>query len=270
MKNNKNSIITLLTDFGLDDPYVAAMKGIILEINPNAHIIDISHHITSHDIIEASFILMTSYSYFSAQSIHMVVVDPGVGSPRRAILIQTEKYFFIAPDNGVLSYSLAREKLELAVEITNTSYFLEEMSSTFHGRDIFAPVAAWLSRGVAAQEFGPVIKDFQKIAFPLLKSLGNNQWEAEVLHVDKFGNIITNIDQNHWLQLQTESHTTSFTVQIGEIQITSLVKNYLEGKEQKFFALFGSSNFLEISSYCQSAAQTIKAKRGDKIKITFI
>jgi hypothetical protein len=269
MTNKKNRIITLLTDFGLDDPYVAAMKGVILGINTDVKIIDISHKITSHDIIEASFVLMTSYSYFSPHTIHLVVVDPGVGSQRRAILVQTEKYFFIAPDNGVLSYPLRREKVTIAVEITKSSYFLEDRSSTFHGRDIFAPVAAWLSRGVKAQEFGPAIKDIHHIPFPPVKKLNKNTWRAEVLYVDKFGNVITNIDKGQWQQLQAESQTCSFALQIGGTQITSLADNYLQGKSQKLFALFGSSNFLEISSYCQSAARKLKARRGDTIEITF-
>jgi S-adenosylmethionine hydrolase len=269
MTNKKNRIITLLTDFGLDAPYAAAMKGVILAINPEAKIIDISHQITSHDIIEASFVLMTSYSYFSPHTIHLIVVDPGVGSQRRAILMQTEKYFFIAPDNGVLSYPLRSEKVIAAVEITNTSYFLESVSSTFHGRDIFAPVAAWLSRGVKVQEFGPEIKDIHRISFPPVKKLNKNTWRAEVLYIDKFGNVITNIDKGQWQQLQAESQTSSFALQIGGMRITSLADNYLQGKSQKLSALFGSSNFLEISSYCQSAARKLKVRRGDTIEITF-
>lgn len=270
MKKNKSRIISLLTDFGVVDPYVAAMKGVILGINPEAHIIDISHHIESHDIHEASFILLTSYRYFPPGTIHLVVIDPGVGSERRPLLIQTERYFFIAPDNGVLSFPLSREKVKLIVEITKSKYFLKEVSSTFHGRDIFSPVAAWLSRGAEARDFGSVVKDYHKIAFPQLKRSGKRQWQAEVFHIDKFGNIISNIDRSQWRLFQVESSASSFSLTIGKHKIESLVDNYQQGKNQKLFALFGSSNFLEISSYCRSAARIIKAKRGDKIKIALL
>jgi len=268
MKKSKSRIITLLTDFGLAEPYLAAMKGVILEINPEVNIIDISHQIESHSIAEASFILLNSYHYFPSGSIHMVVVDPEVGSSRRPLLVQTERYFFIAPDNGVLSYPLSRERVKLAVEINRSKYFLKQVSCTFHGRDIFAPVAAWLSRGVEARKFGSVIKEYQKIRFPSLERKGNRQWVAEVLHIDKFGNIISNIDRSQWRLFQIESGASSFCLTIGSHKIETLVENYHQGKNHKLFALFGSSNFLEISSYCQSVAQIIKAKRGDKIKIT--
>jgi len=270
MKKGKSRIITLLTDFGLDDPYVAAMKGVILGINPEAKIVDLSHHTESHDVVEASFILLISYGYFPPGTIHLVVVDPGVGSERRPLLIQTDKYFFIAPDNGVLSYPLNREKVKLIVEITKSKYFLKKISSTFHGRDIFSPVAAWLSRGTEPKNFGSVVKDYHKTPFPSLKRSGKSQWQAEVLHIDKFGNIISNIDRSQWRLFQVESSASSFSLTIGKHKIDSLVENYYQGKKQKLFTLFGSSNFLEISSYCRSAAKIVKTKRGDKIKISLL
>jgi S-adenosylmethionine hydrolase len=261
MANRKWPIITLLTDFGLKDPYVASMKGVILSINPHCTLVDITHQINSHDIKEGAFILGQAYSNFPKGTIHLSVVDPGVGSARKPILIVTKNYFFVGPDNGLFTIALRRERVKHAVILTSQKFFLSEISSTFHGRDIFAPVAAYLSMGVKPESFGPSIKSWHEIPYPD-PAMKQGRLTGEIVHVDAFGNLISNIDRKSLLQF---SKGRSLVAKIGKRTIRSLTKGYWEGRKDELMALVGSGGFLEISVREGNAQKALKIKKGDPI-----
>lgn len=269
-----NAIITLTTDFGLADAYVAAMKAVILSINPEAKLIDITHHIKPQSIREAAFVLSTVYDLFPARTIHLVVVDPGVGTQRKAIILRTPSADFVAPDNGVLSYALQQissrpvdvehQQIELgaeleAVSITRSKYWRATVSSTFHGRDIFAPVAAHLSLGVPLKNFGERITSLT--AFPLPRPrLAKNALIGEVLHIDNFGNLITSIRRD-----DLPSASKTITVKIGNKTISGLSRTYQDN--EGLLALIGSSDYLEISLRNGSAGDFLKSKVGDEVRV---
>lgn len=262
MKNT----IALLTDFGTKDYYVGAMKGVILSINENANIIDISHEIEPQNVNSAGFNLNACYKDFSRKTIFVAVVDPGVGSSRRAILVETEDYYFIAPDNGLLSFIFRNEKNITVYELTNRDYFYPPVRKTFHGRDIFAPVAAHLSNGVFPEDLGIEINDYKQFKIRNPKGKEDGTTEAEILHIDTFGNIITNIEKS---DLSNE-----FTLSVGTHTITELRTYFSEGRNGKIgdvkdrvFMLFGSLNLLEVVVYQDSAAKILKAKVGQKIYV---
>jgi S-adenosylmethionine hydrolase len=261
MSNRKWPIITLLTDFGLKDPYVAAMRGVILTINPKSTLVDITQQVNSHDIKEGAFILGQAYSNFPKGTIHLSVVDPGVGSPRKPILIVTQNYFFVGPDNGLFTIALRQEGVKQVIVLTNQKFFRSKISSTFHGRDIFAPVAAYLSLGVKPESFGPLIKSWQEISFP---SPATKQKElvGEIVHVDAFGNLVSNIDRESLLQF---SKGRPLVTKIGKRTMRGLKKGYWEGKKDEPMALIGSGGFLEISVREGNAQKALKMRRGDPV-----
>ncbi|MFC2172227.1 S-adenosyl-l-methionine hydroxide adenosyltransferase family protein, partial [Acidobacteriota bacterium] len=185
-------IITLTTDYGLKDSYVAQMKGVICSINPDAHVIDISHEVAGHDLLEAAFLIGSAFQYFPKRTIHVVIVDPGVGTKRKPLLVSTEGYYLIGPDNGVFSFVYLADRVTQVFELTATHYFRTEISQTFHGRDIFAPCAAWLSKGQNAVDFGEPLQNYTKLSIPK-PSLAGKAVKGLVLHIDRFGNLITNI-----------------------------------------------------------------------------
>jgi len=267
------AIITLTTDFGLQDTYVAAMKGVILSINPKVTLVDICHSIEPQNILQAAFLISTACSYFPKDTIHMVIVDPEVGSQRRAIILKTREAFFLAPDNGVLSYIIHRPSPKralskakpkrlppglLAIEISNPKFWHHPVSSTFHGRDIFAPVAAHLSLGVPLQEFGQVITSLSAFPVPCPQVGPRGDLIGHVLHIDRFGNIITDIDQE-------DLPSGKFSVKIAGRQIESLSASYAEA--EGLLALIGSSGHLEIAVKNGSATGLIGAKVGDEVRI---
>jgi S-adenosylmethionine hydrolase len=256
-------VITLLTDFGTRDHYVASMKGVILRINPKCTLVDITHKIKAHDIQEGAFILANAYSFFPKGTIHLALVDPGVGGARKPILFVTSNYFFVGPDNGIFGLALRREKVRRAIELNNGDYFLPQVSSTFHGRDLFAPVAAHLSMGVHPKEFGGKINSWEACDFnrPVTR---NKKLEGEVFHIDAFGNLVTNIEEET-LYPFIKGHP--FGVQIKNIMIRDLKKGYWEGKKGEIMALIGSGGFLEISVREGNARDVLKAKRGEKIEV---
>ena len=188
-------VIALLTDFGLKDSYVGVMKGVIATVNPRVTVIDLDHDVASHRIEEAAFLLATSYSYFPQNTVFCVVVDPGVGSSRKAIAIQTKNYYFVGPDNGVLWQAAERDGITKIVTLENKKYFRKPVSSTFHGRDIFAPIAAALTKGYRPAGFGREIKDFINPDF-INPQVERGTIFGEILHIDSFGNLITNIPLN--------------------------------------------------------------------------
>jgi S-adenosylmethionine hydrolase len=262
----RSSIITLLTDFGLKDPYLASMKGVILKINPRCMLIDITHQVNPHDVEEGAFILANAYSTFPKGTIHLAVVDPGVGGPRKPILLVTENHFFIGPDNGLFTFALQREKMKQGVALTRPNFFLPRVSTTFHGRDIFAPVAAHLSLGIRPKAFGKEIDSW--VELPSQKPrMKEGKLLGEIIHVDTFGNLVSNIDQQRLSQF---SKDRSFVIRVGRRTIRGLEKRYQEGKKNEPIALFGSGGFLEISIREGNAQKLLKVRRGDPIQINLL
>jgi S-adenosylmethionine hydrolase len=261
-KKGMASIITLTTDFGLANGYVGTMKGVILSIHPTATIVDISHDIPPQDVREGAYVLYAAYPYFPQGTIHVVVVDPGVGSERRAIALRTPQATFVAPDNGVLSYVVSREKVEEIVNLTNPRFHLSPVSRTFHGRDIFAPVAAHLARGIPLAELGEPLADI--ITFPLprpvLRPDGNIV--GQVIHIDRFGNLITSITAK---DLADHALPGEDIVGIKGQSIRGISGTYAEVAPGELLALVGSSGHLEISICGGSAARTLGAKLGDEV-----
>jgi S-adenosylmethionine hydrolase len=253
-------IIALLTDFGTKDYFVGAMKGVIFTINPETKIVDITHEISPQDIKSAAFTLRACYRNFPRKTIFVTIVDPGVGSNRRAILAETEDYFFIAPDNGLLSFAFEEAESLRVFELTERQFFSENVSQTFHGRDIFAPVAAHLSGGVETSRFGREIRDFVRFETAKPQKNSENIIEAEVIHIDRFGNLITN--------LKSEDLPEKFSLEIGGVKIEKLRSYYAEAEKGEIFMILGSAGFLEIASFQNSAEDLLNAEIGQKIYLT--
>jgi len=188
------SVISLITDFGQKDNFVGVMKSVILSINPTAKIVDVCHEVKPHDILTGAFLLKSSFKYFPKGSLHLVVVDPGVGSERKKLLVKTKDYYFVAPDNGVLSLALKGQAPSKIIEITNKKYFLKPASDTFHGRDIFAPVAAYLSEGKNLSTFGKRIKSIKELRLSQ-PQITSKALAGEIIYIDRFGNLVSNIDK---------------------------------------------------------------------------
>lgn len=253
------SIITLLTDFGAQDHFVGAMKGAILSINPDARIVDITHEIPPQDVRAAAFNLLAVYKDFPAGTVHVAVVDPGVGSARRGIVVKCAGQFFVGPDNGVFSWICEREEDFLAVHLTNQKFFRRPLSHTFHGRDIFAPAAAALSNSVALKEFGPPIDDLVQLESLEPKPLEGGRLEATIIHIDRFGNCITSLTRDHF--------AAGAKLVVNGREVSSLREFFAErgGDQHELFCLFGSAGFLEIAAENTSAAQILNARCGDLV-----
>jgi S-adenosylmethionine hydrolase len=269
------AIITLTTDFGLADGYVAAMKGVVLGINPEVQLVDICHSIKPQNISQAAFVLSTVYEFFPRRTIHLVVVDPGVGTERRAIILRTPEADFVAPDNGVLSYviqqyaatpiNVDQKQLELgpgleAVAITKSQFWRSPVSSTFHGRDVFAPVAAHLSLGLPPADFGEVITSLRVLSLPRPYPAPDGTLVGHILHIDNFGNLITSIKSRDLPQ-----KAPSITVEVGNQRISGLSRTY--GTGEGLLALIGSSGYVEISLKEGDASSFLNAEVGDEVKI---
>ncbi len=259
----KERIITLTTDFGDESGYAGVMKGVILTVNPDCQIIDITHRVSQQDVEEAAFLLNNSFSYFPEHSIHVVVVDPGVGSERKPILVETDKYWFVGPDNGVFSFMFLMEGFKKVWGITNKSYFLPEVSSTFHGRDIFAPLAAHLSLGVSAEELGKELKGFVMLK-DLEPKVEAGVIKARVVYADRFGNLISNISKDLFNRLVADK---SFNISIGGKTIQKLSLSYADVRDGEVLALFGSSQWLEISVKNGNCQKELDIKKGAEINI---
>jgi S-adenosyl-L-methionine hydrolase (adenosine-forming) len=269
------AVITLTTDFGLSDGYVAAIKGVILSINPEVTIVDICHNIQPQDIRQAAFVLSTAYGYFPSQTNHLVVVDPGVGTNRRPIILTTPRACFVGPDNGVLSYIIRDYSSQplpdsqrvspgpdlKAYVITKSEYWRKPVSNTFHGRDIFAPIAARLSLGMPAYSLGERVDTITTFAIPQPTSQENGIG-GQILHSDNFGNLITNIKKD----ILPES-VNSIKIIVSNHQIQGIVNNYSEG--QDLMALIGSSGYLEISRKNGNASGFLNAQIGDEVRVEF-
>ena len=240
-------MISLLTDFGTGDYFVGAVKGAILSVNPSAVIVDITHEIPPQDVAAGAFTLLAAYKTFPPRTIHMAVVDPGVGSTRRPIIVSANEQFFVGPDNGLFTYICDREPSHRIIHVTAERFFRRDVSTTFHGRDIFAPVAAALSNGVAVEEFGPEIDD--AVRLPSLET------PLRIIHIDRFGNCVTNI---------TRDRSPGEIVVKGRT-IREFRRFYGEGDEASLFAIWGSAGFLELSVNGGSAAQVLGVRVGEQI-----
>lgn len=242
--------LTLTTDFGLSDHYVAAMKGVILGICPRAQIADVSHQVTPYQISEGAYLIAQAYPYFPKKTVHVVVVDPGVGSSRRAILVEAAGQYFVGPDNGVFTLVLTQERHKVR-ELSNARYFRHPVSQTFHGRDIFAPVAAHLAAGAPPARIGKLLRDPVRLDFS----------QPQALHVDRFGNIVTNLRAR-------DLAGKPFSLQICGVKISAIAGNYADRPPGELFLIQGSSGYLEISMCQQSAAEKIGCRAGNAITLT--
>ncbi|HEV7859470.1 MAG TPA: SAM-dependent chlorinase/fluorinase [Pyrinomonadaceae bacterium] len=259
-------LITLLTDFGTADYFVGAMKGVILSINAGARVLDLTHEIAAHDIQAGAFNLLAVYKEFPAATIHVAVVDPGVGSARRPILVTGGGQFFVGPDNGLFSYIYERETDRRVFHLTRAKYFRHPVSETFHGRDVFAPVAGALSLGTRADELGDEITDYQKLA-PLAPAMtASGEMQASILHIDRFGNCVTNLTRE---DLTEQMIAQGARLLINGETISTFRRFYADSasEEQTLFAVWGSAGFLEIVAFRASAAKTLNAERGQSIRV---
>lgn len=262
----RKPIITLTTDFGLNDHFVGTMKGVILAIEPEAEIIDICHSVQAFDVLDGALTISQSYSYFPSETVHMVIVDPGVGTARRPIIVTSERHHFVAPDNGVLSLIYQREERLSVRHVTGEHYFLQPVSNTFHARDVFSPVAAYLAKGVDPLKFGEEVTDFVRFSAPKPKAVNESTLRGVVLKVDRFGNLITNITPQDAPMLFSES-PAAFKIVVGKREITQIKEAYALGAPGEVFGILGSMGYLEIAANRGAAAQIIGVAKGTDVNI---
>ena len=255
-----------MTDFGEDDFFVVSLKAVILNINPSARIVDITHRVPSFNLEAASFVLSASFRYFLSQTIFLVVVDPAVGSARKILLAKSKDYYFVAPDNGILTLALEEEKVEQLREVTNDKYFLPVQSRTFEGRDRMAPTAAWLSRGISCEKFGPELTAYKELRVEKPQIIGSEIF-GRVLYEDKFGNLITNIPSEWLNRLQEKTGRGRFVLSVKGHEISSFVQSYSSVKRGELLFLAGSVGTVEIAAGQESAAVKLKTKVGDEVRI---
>jgi S-adenosyl-L-methionine hydrolase (adenosine-forming) len=262
----RNPIITLTTDFGTNDHFIGTMKGVILSIEPDAQIIDICHSVQAFDVLDGALTISQAYSYFPTGTIHMVVVDPGVGTARRPLIVSSDRHHFVAPDNGVLSLIYQREQRLSARHVTGEHYFLQPVSNTFHARDIFSPVAAYLAKGVDPEKFGEAVTDFVRFSAPKPKAANENTLRGVVLKVDRFGNLITNITPQDAPMLFGENQG-AFKIVVGQREIREIKEAYALGAPGEVFGIMGSMGYLEIAANRGSAAQLLGVGKGTDVNI---
>jgi len=255
-------LITLTTDFGDRDPFVGIMKGVIAGLNPNARVIDLSHDIPPQDVMAGALVLRHSVPYFPPGTIHVAVIDPGVGSARRPLLVECDGNYFVGPDNGVLSLALAGKAPARIIHLSNTTYHLQPVSATFHGRDIFAPAAAYLSLGVAAVAFGETVESIVRLKFPEPERAPGRIC-GEILYIDSFGNLFTNISERDLTGLTADK----MVVSLRDATIRGLASHYSAAVQGELVALVNSWGLLEIALYKGSARQRTAAQIGDKVEI---
>ena len=258
-------IITLTTDFGLKDPYAAEMKAVILSICPTAIMVDVTHEIEKFNVRAGAFVLASASTYFPKGTIHVAVVDPGVGTKRRCILVETGQGYFVGPDNGLLMLAAEKQGVKSIREVSSPKFMLPRVSSTFHGRDIFAPAAAHLANGTSLSDFGPEIHDAVKPEFAKV-TRSKGMLIGEVLHVDGFGNVITNVNEQDITQLHAgdwiiaKLPNCNLRLRFG--------KTYAEAKPKEALALIGSHGYVEFAVNQGNAAETFQTKAGDKVKLS--
>jgi S-adenosylmethionine hydrolase len=261
-----NPTITFTTDFGYENPFVGIMKGVILSINQSVSLIDITHDISPQNIHEGAYALKTSYKSFPHYTIHIAVVDPGVGSSRRPILVSSDQYYFVGPDNGLFSAIYSSSESLTVIHITAEHYFLSNRPSTFQGRDIFAPVAAWLSKGINISKFGDPITDYVTISLsePVV-SIGNTI-EGEVIYKDHFGNAITNIDIKKLKEFSRNNQNVTLRISIKGIE-APFKKFYAQAEDNGLYCLINSFGYLEFFVYKQNASSAFQIDTGEKVTV---
>lgn len=263
---DKRPLVTLLTDFGTADHFVSSVKAVILGVNPNVEFMDITHQVPAQDIFAGALMLRNAYSVFPRFTLHLAVVDPGVGSSRRPIIVMTDNFNFIGPDNGIFSYIYQMEQINRVVHVNTPHYYREPVSPTFHARDIFAPVAGWMTKGVDPLRIGVEIDDYVKFNIPQPKQISPAVLKGHIIHVDRFGNCLTNISPNEL----TEDHMDMNKVLVvGNHQISRFCNYYAECPEGEACALFGSADLLEIAVPKGSAAHKLGINRGTEVTIHF-
>ncbi len=265
-----HAVITLLTDFGTKDYFVPSMKGVILSINPGAVIVDITHDVPKFNVFKAAFILYSCYKYFPKGTIHVVVVDPGVGTKRRAIAIRTRNYIFIGPDNGVLMLAAEDDGIVEVREISNKEYMLGSISTTFHGRDIFAPAAAHLSLGKPFEDLGPELKVDDLVKLPIEKpKVVDNVLVGHIVYIDSFGNAMTNITGEVIREFGL-SYGDEVYVNIPDARVELRMKflpSYGHAKKGEVLCLINSENLFELAINQGSFAETFKVREGYKVEV---
>lgn len=258
-----SGIVTLTTDFGTRDYFVGAMKGVILGVNPEVQIVDIAHDLPPQDVPDAAFVLSNAYRHFPNGTVHCVVVDPGVGSERKPLVVAAGDQFFVGPDNGVFSFVYERETIRGIFEIANRTFMRPEISDTFHGRDLFAPAAAHLSKGIPPDAFGPEMSEYIRLDI-VRPSVAGGILTGTVVHVDRFGNLVTNISRGAFAEFTAGR---SFEIRMDACRIHSLSTSYAEVRPREPLALFGSADLLELSVNSGSAAELLGVGRGATIFI---
>jgi len=260
-------IVTLLTDFGTEDYYVGAMKGAILTVSPDACIVDLTHQIPPHDVEAGAFVLSAASKTFPPGTIHVAVVDPGVGSARRPIIVASHRHTFVGPDNGLFTFVYERDPEARVFHLTNEDYFRSPVSATFHGRDLFAPVAGALANGVALEALGERIDDYIKLSFAAPHRLPDGTLEAAIIHIDRFGNCVTNISRRDLLD---DPSSGAMRLIVNGHQINS-IRDFFAAQGvagDELFAVWGSANLLEIAVNRGSAAGVLGAARGQHVLVT--
>jgi S-adenosylmethionine hydrolase len=262
-----NRLIVLLTDFGAKDAFVGTMKGVIFGINPNASIVDLAHEIPPQDVDAGAYVLWSSYAFFPKGSVFVVVVDPGVGSTRRIVCAAGRSHLFVAPDNGVLKYLLADGVLQRVWGVNNKSYFLEDVSQTFHGRDIFSPVAAHLSLGLNPSKLGKeTVLPYSRNEFTLLDKKKGKKFSGRVIYIDRFGNLATNLRVRSGTDLTSER----LRVRIKNRVIQGMSRSYVEGSGKVPLALINSPNLVEIGVKNARASELLAVKVGERVSFEFV
>ena len=264
------SVISILSDFGTDDEYVGVMKGVMLSISPSVSIVDITHQIAPQDIHQAAYLIPSYYHFFPEGTVHIVVVDPGVGSQRDILAVNHREHFFIAPDNGVLTLLLNCEKSDTIIRVDNSAYFSEPLSSTFHGRDIFAVVGAHLTCGTKLDALGARTdrKDIVRLKDLNCRISQTGELIGKIVSIDHFGNLITNIDSISLAAFCQTSAVKHLRIHIGSFVIFGLSRTYSDAAPTAPLALIGSRNYLEIAVNAGNAKENFKAQKGDPVRLT--
>ncbi|MDD8020951.1 MAG: SAM-dependent chlorinase/fluorinase [Acidobacteriota bacterium] len=258
-----NKVIGLLTDFGLKDYFVASLKGVIFSINPEAQIVDITHDLPDYSLLAGAFILLACYRFFPGQTIFLTVVDPGVGSERRLLLAKSNRYYFIGPDNGLLSPVIEAEKAEV-LEVTGQNYFLTGRRTSFEARDKIAPVAAWLSLGVELSELARPVKSFERLNWPQ-PQITDREIRGHIIYQDKFGNLITDISQGIIASFLNSNHSSSLVILAARKRISEMAATYSMAPKNKAFFMINSLGLLEIAIFASSAAGALGLGPGDEV-----
>ncbi|HZE89188.1 MAG TPA: SAM-dependent chlorinase/fluorinase [Verrucomicrobiae bacterium] len=270
MVESRVPIITLTTDFGNTDHYVASIKGAILSAMTSVQIVDVTHDVPPHDIAAAAQIVKDVFPAFPPRTVHVVVVDPGVGTARRPVIVSSDNQYFVGPDNGVFTLIYESEQFTGAVHVTATHYMTPDPSATFHGRDVFAPVAAQLARGLGMENFGDPIEDAVRVDLPKPRVTPEGMVKATVIQIDRFGNVITNLSRASLDALMTKLGRTGLRGGVGGTAITETRATYADGSSGSPFFLFNSSSRLEIAAHEARACDMLSLKRGDSVDVHIV